>query len=233
MKADDPASTLGRDGAPSADFSLLHSHRDYAAASSFYMPPEAVKSGWDAVKQQPLAAVDAYMFGVFIYEAFNGHPTGADALGNRGSIPQSMYQSYKRLLNPNPKARLSVGHFFEQGLRQGGFFKTRLIELTEGIENLGLQSESERIEFLGYVCVCVCGRLCFRILAPRMYSVYVYKLSLRDMGLTFWCGGRRPRIVRLMKSRMICRTIFCGRRSCRSSSRRWSTAAVDRACLAW
>lgn len=80
---------------------------------------------------------------------FNGPLRGGDLESNGGSIPRNMFQAYKRLINPNPKARLSVGHFLDQGLRNGGFFETRLIKLTEGIESLGLQSESERLEFLG------------------------------------------------------------------------------------
>ncbi|KAL8928381.1 MAG: hypothetical protein Q9172_000973 [Xanthocarpia lactea] len=59
-----------------------------------------------------------------------------------------MHQSYKRLLNQNPKARLSVSHFRDQGRRSGGFFDTPLIKLSEGIEGLGLKSDGEREEFL-------------------------------------------------------------------------------------
>jgi SCY1-like protein 1 len=47
--------------------------------------------------------------------------------------------------------RLSVGHFLEQGSRSGGFFDTPLIELTDGIDNLGLKSDTEREAFLRYV----------------------------------------------------------------------------------
>ncbi|KAL8695300.1 MAG: hypothetical protein Q9218_000199 [Villophora microphyllina] len=59
-----------------------------------------------------------------------------------------MHQSYKRLLNQNPKARLSVSHLRGQGKRSGGFFDTPLIALSEGIESLGLKSEDERNAFL-------------------------------------------------------------------------------------
>lgn len=113
------------------------------------MPPEVIKSGWDAVKRQPITAVDAYAFGILLYEAFNGDFITSNTIGQTKNVPPSMHQSYKRLLNANPKARLSVGHFLEQGLRSGGFFETPLIRLTEGIESLGLKSDSERQQFLG------------------------------------------------------------------------------------
>ena len=59
-----------------------------------------------------------------------------------------MQQAYKRLTNVNPKTRLSVAHFLEQGRRQSGFFQTPLIKLTERLERLGLMNESERDKLL-------------------------------------------------------------------------------------
>ncbi|KAL8941058.1 MAG: hypothetical protein Q9216_002466 [Gyalolechia sp. 2 TL-2023] len=59
-----------------------------------------------------------------------------------------MHQSYKRLLQQNPKVRLGVSHFREQGKRSGGFFETPLIKLSVGIESLGLKNDSEREKFL-------------------------------------------------------------------------------------
>ena len=61
-----------------------------------------------------------------------------------------MQSSYKRLVNANPKARLSVGHFLDQGRRSGAFFDTPLIKLTDGVDNLGVKTESEREAFLEY-----------------------------------------------------------------------------------
>jgi len=59
-----------------------------------------------------------------------------------------MQANYKRLCHASPKTRLSIAHFLEQGKRAGAFFDSPLIQLSEGIENLGLKSESEREEFL-------------------------------------------------------------------------------------
>jgi SCY1-like protein 1 len=76
---------------------------------------------------------------------------GTDQLSQPKIIPPSMQQSYKRLVAANPKVRISVVQFLEQGQRSGGFFETPLIHLTEGIESLGLKDETEREEFLKYV----------------------------------------------------------------------------------
>ena len=116
--------------------------------SSRYAPPEVAKTGWEAVKRHPLTAVDAYDFGILVYEAFNGNYLGPDQLSAPKAVPPSMQNSYKRLINANPKARISVGAFLEQGQRSGGFFETPLIAITEGIESLGLKSEGEREDFL-------------------------------------------------------------------------------------
>jgi SCY1-like protein 1 len=119
--------------------------------SSRYAPPEIVKSGWDTIKRHPITAVDAYGFGALIYEVFNGSFTTGEQVILAKNIPPSMQQSYKRLTNANPKARLSVGHFLEQGSRNGGFFDTPLIHVTQGVENLGMKNEQEREEFLRFV----------------------------------------------------------------------------------
>jgi SCY1-like protein 1 len=96
-----------------------------------------------------VSAVDAYSYGILVYEVFNATFTGTDQLSQPKSVPPTMQQSYKRLINANPKARISVSQFLEQGQRSGGFFETPLIHLTDGIENLGLKNEGEREEFLG------------------------------------------------------------------------------------
>jgi len=115
-----------------------------------YTPPE-LASGWDQIKRHPLAAVDAYNYGVLIFEVFNGDFAGGDQAGQTKNIPPTMHSSYRRLVNNNPKARISVANFLEQGRRNGGFFSTPLIKLTDSVDNLGMKSEEEREEFLKYV----------------------------------------------------------------------------------
>jgi SCY1-like protein 1 len=95
--------------------------------------------------------VDSYNFGTLIYEVFNGEFHGPDQAGQTKNIPPSMQTSYKRLCNPNPKARISAGNFLDLGRRAGSFFDTPLIHLTEGIESLGVKNPDEREEFLKQV----------------------------------------------------------------------------------
>jgi SCY1-like protein 1 len=116
-----------------------------------YTPPEIAKSGWDSVRTNPIHAVDSYGYGILVTEVFNGGFSGSDQIGNTKNIPLTMQTSYKRLTHAVPKMRLSIGHFMDQGIRRGGFFDTPLIQLTNGIDNLGLKSDSEREAFLEYV----------------------------------------------------------------------------------
>ena len=133
MKEDDPA---------------IYRYGSSLPGAITYAPPEVAKSGWDTIKRHPLPATDAWGFGILIFEVFNGCFIESDQIGLTKALPPSMHQSYKRLLNANPKARLSVLHFRDQGRRSGGFFETPLIKLSEGIESLGLKSDGEREEFL-------------------------------------------------------------------------------------
>ncbi|KAF3047257.1 hypothetical protein E8E11_001566 [Didymella keratinophila] len=131
------------------DDSILPTYGGLIPDAGRYMAPEISKAGWEVIKQNPTHAVDAYNFGVLIFECFNGSYNSSDQLAQIKSIPPSMHQSYKRLLNPNPKSRMSVSQFLDQGKRIGGFFQTPLIQVTEDIDNLGLKAEDERNELLG------------------------------------------------------------------------------------
>ncbi|KAI0972227.1 armadillo-type protein [Xylaria arbuscula] len=130
------------------DDAIIYTYGSLVPDSSRFTPPELAQSGWDAIKKSPHTAVDSYNFGSTIYEVFNGDFGGAYPAGQTKGIPPTMHAGYKRLVNANPKARITVGAFFEQGRRSGAFFDSPLIKLTEGIDNLDVKSETERAEFL-------------------------------------------------------------------------------------
>ncbi|KAI0873715.1 armadillo-type protein [Hypoxylon argillaceum] len=130
------------------DEAIIYRYGSLVPDSNRFTPPELVQAGWDVIKKSPHSAVDSYNFGTTIYEAFNGDFTGASQAGQTKGIPPTMHAGYKRLVNANPKARITVKAFLEQGRRSGGFFDSPLIKLTEGIDNLDVKSEEERAEFL-------------------------------------------------------------------------------------
>lgn len=130
------------------DDAIIFTHGSLVPDVGRYTPPEIAKNGWDSVRRNPVPATDAYGYGILISEVFNGGFSGSDQIGSTKGIPLQMQTSYKRLTHAAPKMRLSAAHFLEQGLRSGAYFDTPLIQLTDGIENLGLKSESEKDEFL-------------------------------------------------------------------------------------
>ncbi|PGG99687.1 SCY1 protein kinase [Helicocarpus griseus UAMH5409] len=127
---------------------IIYTYGSLVPDSARYTPPEIAKSGWEVIKRNPLYAPDSYSFGTLVFEVFNGSFLGNEQAGQTSNVPPSMHQSYKRLMNPNPKLRLSVAHFLEQGKRSGGFFETPLIRLTQDIESLGLKNDEEREQFV-------------------------------------------------------------------------------------
>ncbi|KAK8920798.1 hypothetical protein H634G_00129 [Metarhizium anisopliae BRIP 53293] len=130
------------------DESAIYTYGSLVPDSARYAPPELAQGGWDVIKKNPHSAVDSFNFGVLIFETFNNEYNGSGQAGQTKNIPPTMQSSYKRLCNANPKARIAVSAFLEQGNRTGSFFDSPLIKLTDGIDNLGMKSPSEREEFL-------------------------------------------------------------------------------------
>ncbi|KAK5149380.1 Nuclear aminoacylation-dependent tRNA export pathway component [Recurvomyces mirabilis] len=130
------------------DDGIIFSHGSLVPDIGRYSPPEVAKNGWDSIRKNPTHAVDSYQYGILVSEVFNGSFSGSEQVGTTKDVPLNMQTTYKRLTHAMPKMRLSVGHFFEQGSRSGGFFDTPLIQLADGIENLGLKSEAEKDAFL-------------------------------------------------------------------------------------
>ncbi|KAG9310545.1 hypothetical protein JVU11DRAFT_9093 [Chiua virens] len=92
--------------------------------SMSFTPPEVKKSGWSAFKD-PVSAVDGYPLGLLLHSVFNPtHPPLETAEpphpppqpSSRDSIPPSMFPSFKRLLNSNPKGRMTLKTFLDGGM---------------------------------------------------------------------------------------------------------------------
>ncbi|KAK6339041.1 hypothetical protein TWF696_009836 [Orbilia brochopaga] len=116
--------------------------------SSRYAAPEISRGGWDGLKNQAIHVTDSWNMGTLIYEIFNGYFSTHDQLSQIKAIPPPIATPYRRLTQTNPKMRLPISHFLEQGKRAKSFFDTPLIRCSEFIENMGVKDEREREEFL-------------------------------------------------------------------------------------
>ncbi|WZN61361.1 protein kinase domain-containing protein [Chloropicon roscoffensis] len=138
-------------------FDLLSDHAGLAKAldpqpfaqgfpfvSGQYLPGEVHKKEWQAVADAPAWAVDAWGLGCFIQELFKGAPMEAVAeLRNLGAIPRGLQGDYQKLLSSQPQKRLNP----QQLLQRNSFFRTKLNDIVEFLDNLILKEEVERNRF--------------------------------------------------------------------------------------
>ncbi len=101
-----------------------------------------------------VAVSDASALGLLLHSVFNPdqpppetsqppHPPPTAA--SRGAIPTSVFNAYKKLLNPNPKNRLNPKGFLELGMTETGFFASnRLVKVCLGLENFSIEGEAEK-----------------------------------------------------------------------------------------
>ncbi|KAF8557538.1 ARM repeat-containing protein [Imleria badia] len=126
-------------------------------------PPEVKKSGWSTLKDGPVSAADSYALGLLLHSVFNPtHPPPETAEpphpppqpSSRGSIPPSVFPCFKKLLNPNPKGRMTPKTFLDTGMAEtagegSGFFSSnRLVKVCAGLDNFSLGSEAEKVTLL-------------------------------------------------------------------------------------
>ncbi|KAJ6602181.1 armadillo-type protein [Mycena sp. CBHHK59/15] len=139
---------------PKEESAVLYTLGGQLPDASSWASPEIKKGGWSALKEHDPSAADAYALGLLLHSVFNPtHPLPATAspphppppASSRGSIPNSVFPSFKKLLNPNPKGRLTAKGFLAIGMADTGFFaNNRLVKVCLGLDNFALSSESEK-----------------------------------------------------------------------------------------
>ncbi|KAG2142740.1 uncharacterized protein EDB93DRAFT_601216 [Suillus bovinus] len=126
-------------------------------------PPEVKKEGWSALKDVPVSAPDGYALGLLLHAVFNPtHPPPPTAqpphpppqVSSRGAIPLTVFPSFKKLLNPNAKSRMSpktlldIGMAESDGEGHGFFVHNRLVKVCAGLDGFTLSSESDKASLL-------------------------------------------------------------------------------------
>ncbi|OCH90251.1 ARM repeat-containing protein [Obba rivulosa] len=148
---------------PKDDAAVLYTLGSVIPDAMSYASPEVKNKGWSVLKEHEPAVADSYALGLLIHCIFNpSAPLPATAqpphppptASSRGAIPIALFPSFKKLLNPNPKARLTPKHLLELGMSQtagegsGVFANNRLVKICSGLDNFNLGNESEKVVFL-------------------------------------------------------------------------------------
>ncbi|KAJ3559364.1 hypothetical protein NM688_g390 [Phlebia brevispora] len=148
---------------PKDDAAVLYTMGSLIPDANKHSSPEVKKGGWSVLKEHNLSALDSYSLGLLIHFAFNRTdtlpstalpPHPPPAASSRGSIPLPVFSAYKRLLNPNPKARLTPKHFLEIGMAEtagegSGFFaNNRLVKVCAGLDNFNIAGEADKNNLL-------------------------------------------------------------------------------------
>ncbi|KAG7090905.1 hypothetical protein E1B28_009982 [Marasmius oreades] len=143
---------------PKEEGAVLYSMASILPGSDGWSPPEVKKNGWSSLKQNEPASADAYALGLLLNATFNpdNHPPPTanpphppPAPTTRGNIPTAIFPLFKRLLNPNPKGRLTPKGLMEIGMADSGFFSNNpLVKVCIGLDNFALGSEGEKASLL-------------------------------------------------------------------------------------
>lgn len=144
---------------PRDDLAVLYTMGGLLPEAMSYASPEVKKSGWSALKNGPIHAADSYALGLLLHATFNPTdpppatvqpPHPPPQASSRGAIPQSVFPSFRKLLNPGPKTRMSPKVFLDIGMAEtagegSGFFSdNRLVKVCGGLDHFSLSSESEK-----------------------------------------------------------------------------------------
>ncbi|KAG1738786.1 hypothetical protein EDB19DRAFT_1982454 [Suillus lakei] len=115
---------------PKDDLSVIYTMGGLMPDAMACAPPEVKKEGWSALKDVPISAADGYALGLLLHAVFNPtHPPPLTAqpphpppqVSSRGAIPSSVFPPFKKLLNPNPKSRMSPKNLLDIGMAESGW----------------------------------------------------------------------------------------------------------------
>lgn len=148
---------------PKDDLSVIYTMGGLMPDAMACAPPEVKKEGWSTLKDVPVSAADGYALGLLLHAVFNPtHPPPPTAqpphpppqVSSRGAIPLSVFPSFKKLLNPNAKLRMSPKNLLNIGMAEsdgeghGFFVQNRLVKVCAGLDGFTLSSESDKASLL-------------------------------------------------------------------------------------
>jgi SCY1-like protein 1 len=131
----------------------------------------------------PIEAPDGYALGLLLHAVFNRNaplpptsqpPHPPPAASSRGSIPTSLWPSFKRLLNPSAKARMTPKAFLQLGMGEKAgdgarfFADNHLVQVCAGLDQFAIGSDAEKAALIR----CVLSR----ILSPDLPQITAHQI---------------------------------------------------------
>ena len=115
--------------------------------------PEVKKGGWTALRDTDPAQADTYLLALLLFTLYNpasplpnlaAQPTPSSS----GLLPKALFPLWKRMLNPNPKTRLSTAAFITDPVALSFWSNNPLANLVQGLDGFELKSEGEKLSLL-------------------------------------------------------------------------------------
>ncbi|OWZ36136.1 SCY1-like [Cryptococcus neoformans c45] len=115
--------------------------------------PEVRKGGWSALRETDPAQHDTYLLAVLLFTLYNPHSplpplSSQPTLSSSGTLPRVLFPLWKRMLNPNPRTRLTTISFTDEAEKAGFWASNPFVSLVKGLDNFELQSESDKLSLL-------------------------------------------------------------------------------------
>lgn len=96
---------------------------------------------------------DTYLLALLLFSLYNpGAPlislSSQPTPGLAGAIPKSLFPLWKRMLNPNPRTRLTTANFVSEAEATGFWASNPITQLVQGLEGFELKSEGDKLGLL-------------------------------------------------------------------------------------
>ncbi|ORX40692.1 armadillo-type protein [Kockovaella imperatae] len=115
--------------------------------------PEVKKGGWGVLRDTDPAQADIYLLALLLFILYNpssplpnlnAQPTPSSS----GSLPKALFPLWKRMLNPNPRTRLSTSAFVSDPAALSFWSNNPLANLVQGLDGFELKSEGDKLSLL-------------------------------------------------------------------------------------
>ncbi|XP_074603845.1 N-terminal kinase-like protein yata [Brevipalpus obovatus] len=121
----------------------------HSSALSKYDPPEY--SDPSRLKHSQRWSTDSYGLGCVVWEVFNGTLPDRNSLKTTSKIPADLIASYKKLLESNPKTRLSAADFVRECRAKGSYMKNTFVDSMLFLEEIQIKETGEKNRFFNHL----------------------------------------------------------------------------------